>query len=236
MGSKIGAAGIILILGWATLSGCISASMAMQDPREDKPGLTARTIPIVPRTEGSLWEESGRNFLFSDVKAKFVGDLVTILVVESSSATRKAGTETGRESSLKAGVENFWGLESDLITASASSTTPKTLITASSSNAFKGEGSTSREDKLSSTMTGMVTDVLPTGNLVIEGTKKIRVNAETQIMTVKGMIRPEDIGADNTVRSTAMANAEISYHGRGVISDKQHPGWGTRAFDWVWPF
>ena len=225
-----------LILAGFLVGGCAGPKLdLMEDEDELLPMPVVKRSMNEKRHEGSLWTENGRNFLFADVKARFVGDLVTVLIVENSSASKSAKTDVGRESSMSAGVENFFGLENSLIRRNPD-VVPKSMLTASSKNDFKGEGSTSLSDKISSTMTAMVVDVLPSGNLVIEGKKKIRLNLETQYLSLRGVIRAEDVDADNMVLSSAIANAQISYHGKGTLSEKQRPGWGTRVFDWIWPF
>lgn len=224
-------------------SGCGTLMFWTKDEPEDEPELQIPAIvelagppTISTTTEGSLWDEHASNFLFRDNKAQKVGDLVTILITESSSASNKATTNLDRETTFQAGIDSFWGLETRL-TKHNEEIVPSTLMKASSKNEFSGSGSTTRSDKLTSTMTAMVVEVLPNENLVIEGNKIVKVNSDVQKMKLRGVIRPDDIASNNTCLSTSIANAEISYHGRGgVLHDKQHPGWFARIFDWIWPF
>jgi flagellar L-ring protein precursor FlgH len=118
----------------------------------------------------------------------------------------------------------------------ASAWAPNNLINASSASTFAGTGSTDLTDSLQATVSTVVTEVLNNGNLVIYGHQNVQLNNESSILTVQGIVRPSDIGPNNTINSTQIANADIQLTGSGVLTDKQHPGWGTRIFDWVWPF
>jgi flagellar L-ring protein FlgH len=191
------------------------------------------------QTPGSLWRDSAG--LFEDRKARGVNDLVTINIVESSSASKKADTNTSRNSSISAGIDNFMGNNlqyrwEDILgnLGIAGTLTPK--IAATSNNAYAGTGNTTRAGSLVATITARVIEVLPNGNFIIESRKDITVNREKQLLLLRGVIRSEDIGADNTVLSSQVANAEMIYTGDGVVNDKQGQGWLVRLFDYVWPF
>jgi flagellar L-ring protein precursor FlgH len=103
-------------------------------------------------------------------------------------------------------------------------------------NDFKGEGETSRESSMTASISTRVVRVLGNGNLLVAGSRQVKVNAEDQVIVISGVIRPEDIAPDNSVLSTNVADARIEYYGRGVLADKQRPGWLGRVLDWVWPF
>jgi flagellar L-ring protein FlgH len=189
-------------------------------------------------TEASLFRESRYYGFFQDLRAHKVGDLVTINIVETSKASKQADTKTGRTSSIDAGISNLLGYEGKM---KSSLGLPKSfdntaMFKASMGNNFDGSGSTSRDESMTASITARVMEVLPNGNLVIEGTRKIRVNNETQNITLSGIIRRMDISPDNTVLSTYIANARIAYTGNGPVSDKQRPGWLARILDLVWPF
>jgi len=109
-------------------------------------------------------------------------------------------------------------------------------VAAKTKNDFNGTGETSRETKVVSTMTCTVVESYPNGNLLIRGKRMIKVNGEEQIITLSGIARPEDIDSTNSIKSTRIADTRITYYGKGVVSDKQKPGWMMRAFDNVWPF
>jgi flagellar L-ring protein FlgH len=196
-----------------------------------------------PRQEiqspGSLWRDSAG--LFEDRKARGVNDLVTINIVETSSASKKADTNTSRNSSISAGIDTVMGNNlqyrwEDIIGSLgiAGALTPK--IGASANNAYAGTGSTTRAGTLVATITARVIEVLPNGNFMVESRKDITVNQEKQLLLLRGMIRPEDISSDNTILSSQVANAEMIYTGDGVVNDKQGQGWLVRLFDYAWPF
>ena len=110
------------------------------------------------------------------------------------------------------------------------------LLNASTGSSFKGTGSTSRQENLKATITARIIDVQANGNLMIEGRRNIKVNEEDQIIILEGIIRSRDIAQDNTVNSIYIADARISYSGRGIISDRQSPGWLMNILDKIWPF
>ena len=189
--------------------------------------------PPPPQTPGSLWTES-RGGLFQDVKGETVGDIITVVIVENASATKEAKTETDRTSTMSAGVTNLLGLEGTI--GKATGIDPSSLVDASAVNEFKGNGKTSRKENLVATLTTQVVEVLPNGNLRIEGNKTVTVNSETQIVKLSGIIRPTDVSPGNIVDSKNILNARIAYVGEGVVSDKQHQGWLVQVLDQIWPF
>ena len=186
------------------------------------------------RLSGSLWRENTGS-LFAANKASRVGDILTVAIYEQASAEKEAATATDRSSSASLGIPNLFGLEKSLIGKNPN-VDPSQLLSASSSNEFQGTGSTSREEKLSATLTTQVVEVLASGNLRIQGSKTVRVNQEDQVIRLSGIVRSEDITASNMIDSKYVLDAKIEYLGKGVISDKQRPGWGTRLMDTIWPF
>lgn len=187
--------------------------------------------------EGSLWQENGyMSEMFMDRKARRVGDIVTISVVETSSASNGADTSTSRSSSLSMQLSNLLGLENDTKFPSGSGFDPFGSITGSTSNSFSGNGTTNRSGNLAATITARVTQVLPNGNLKIVGKREITINDEKQLIALTGIIRPRDISMDNIILSTYIADARIAYTGTGIVSDKQNAGWFVRVLDTVWPF
>lgn len=190
-------------------------------------------------TEGSLWPgENSRNMLFVDSKAKKVGDIVTVNISENSSATKKATTDTSKDNSVDITTGALLGLPSHLgltnFLGLGNSFNPS--LNATNKNQFKGSGTTTREDKFTATIAATVVEVLSNGNFRIVGKRKVSLNKEDQILTLAGIIRPEDIAFDNTIDSKLIANARITYSGSGVLSDKQRVGWGIRLLGWIWPF
>jgi flagellar L-ring protein FlgH len=195
---------------------------------------TYRTTPVQPTPSeaqsGSIWRGQLTG-LFSDQRARHVGDIVTVKIVEVSQASESATTGTARKSDVSAGVTNLFGLET-----SGAFKTPSTLVGANMSNNFTGSGETTRSGSLSATITARIMDVLPTGNLVIEGKREIYVNNEKKEILLQGIIRPRDITYDNSILSTQVADAKIIYTGIGVVGEKQRPGVLARLLDFVWPF
>lgn len=185
-------------------------------------------------SSGSIWQASSGG-MTEDLKARRRGDIVTIVITETASASKEAKTDTSRGSTINAGIPNFMGLEKVGLLKNNIGDLSK-LINASVDSSYKGSGSTSRAENLKATMTARVLDVLPNGNMMIEGRRNIKVNNEDQEIILEGTIRPRDIGADNVINSIYIADARISYAGRGIISDRQSPGWLMNIVDKLWPF
>ncbi len=183
---------------------------------------------------GSIWQANSSS-LTEDMKARRRGDTITIVISETASASKEANTGTSRDSKVSAGIKNMLGLESSKF-AKSSFADLASLINATSSNSFKGTGSTSRQENLDATITGRVVDVQANGNLMIEGRRNIKVNEEDLVIVLEGVVRTRDIAPDNTVNSKYVADARISYSGRGILSDQQSPGWLMGIFNKVWPF
>jgi flagellar L-ring protein precursor FlgH len=183
------------------------------------------------RTPGSLWPgERSNNMLFADRKARYPGDIMTVIISEDSSGENKADTKTSRDSSATAGIAGVTQASPDHRLLA------KYEIGGSSTNELKGEGNTSRDGTLDARISARVVNVLENGNLVIEGKKQVTINAEDQYLVISGIVRPDDISSDNVVSSQYIADAKIIYTGDGIINDKMRPGWLTRIIDWVWPF
>ncbi|MBW1720726.1 MAG: flagellar basal body L-ring protein FlgH [Deltaproteobacteria bacterium] len=236
---------LVAILGFLGLAAC----GGMQVPGAGNPVGTQPPISPDPRVlsgleqrgpinmDGGLWSENRHRGLFNDLRARQVGDLVTVNIVETSKASKKATTKTGRESSINAGISNLLGYESRLSKIGVPGQFKNdTMLKASMKNDFSGSGETTRDETMTASITARVIQVLPNGNLVIKGVREIQVNNENQVITLTGIIRPEDISPDNTVLSSYIADARIAYSGRGPVTDKQKPGWLLRIVDSVWPF
>lgn len=176
--------------------------------------------------------------LYEDNRARRLNDIVTIRVVENITGSGKADTSAGRESSLNTGIDDLFGLPLNLNTNNlyGQGKTFSPTVKGSMVDDFTGSGKTSREGRLIGTITAKVVEVMPNGNLLLEARKEITINREKQILVLRGMARPDDIGIDNTIVSNRIADAEIYFVGDGVIQDKQGPGWLVRFLDKVWPF
>lgn len=184
-----------------------------------------------PKTLGSLWqEENGRAYLYEDLRAMRVGDILTVQIVETNSGSKSADTSAGRESTIDNSITGAFGLDPTGVLLK------KLAVDASAQNEFEGSGETTREDSLTGTISAMVTEVLPNGDLRIKGRREVTVNNEKQVMTLTGVVRRLDVDTRNTVLSTAIADARIEYYGMGVVTDVQHPGWVVRILNWVNPF
>ncbi|MBS1213596.1 MAG: flagellar L-ring protein [Proteobacteria bacterium] len=162
---------------------------------------------------GSLWSPASRlTVLTRDVRASQLDDIVTILVSESASAVSRGTTKSGRQSSVKAGVDAFGGITKAVGPLA-------NLAGANSQSQMNGEAETTRESLVTTTVATRVTNVLPNGNLVLQGTKEIQVNSEKQVVTVRGIVRPSDLSPQNTVPSDRLAMLEVHINGKGVVGD-----------------
>ena len=177
----------------------------------------------------SLWSDDvAFGDLFSDPKARRAGDVITIKIAESSSASNTADTSTDRDSSLSAGISELFGMKA--------TTLQDFSVSGDMKSGFKGKGSTSRSGSLDAFITARVVEVMPNRNLKIVGSREIMVNNEKQIMTIYGVVRPRDISENNVVLSTFVADARIAYSGAGIVDDRQKPGWIANTLNSVWPF
>lgn len=215
------------------ITGCLSKKEVV------RPDVTEAPIQQLSQpapAAGSIWRgESDKNMIFTDKKARYINDIVTIIVAEAASGGNKASTSTSRDTSSDAAITSFLGIENQIIGNNANMG-GKIALGGSSSNALKGAGDTSRNNTLIARISARVIRVLDNGNLLIEGRRQVTINAEDQYLIIGGIIRPQDITAENTISSQYISDARIVYTGEGVINDKMRPGWMTRIVDWVWPF
>ncbi len=224
----------ILALAALILAGC-AATPASRPADTLAPRATGVAIPpATPASPGSLWSERPGG-LFYDIKARNVGDIVTVAIFERASASKEANTSTSRDSSAAAGIDSLFGLEKSIGNIN-SSINPGRLLDTNYKSEFEGSGKTSRREDLVATLTTQVVEVLPNGNLVIRGGKTVTVNREQQLIELSGIVRQADISPQNLVDSKNILDARIAYTGKGVLSDKQGQGWLVRIIDNVWPF
>ncbi|MBI2400872.1 MAG: flagellar basal body L-ring protein FlgH [Deltaproteobacteria bacterium] len=226
---------VFIIAASALLIGCAGP------PKLQK--VDSSTIPVksgtVPSTKGSIWPgENSRNALFQDLRAKNVGDVVTVQITEKTSAIKEASTSTSRQSNTDIGIQQFLGMPLNFgmrnFLNQGNPFSPE--VQASYDATFDGSGTTKRSGELSAVIATRVTEVMGNGNLVLEGRKEILVNNEHQFIILSGIARPEDINEQNVIPSILLSDARIEYNGKGVISDEQSPGWMRRVLDNVWPF
>jgi flagellar L-ring protein precursor FlgH len=185
-------------------------------------------------SDGSLWQESSRS-LVADFRASRVGDLVMIKVDESPEAKGDAETQLDRQSSMSVGAPKVLGLAAALQRANTGLDMSDLFDVMSKSN-FDGKGATSRGSRVQAAMAVRVKKSLPNGDLFVEGTKVLMVNDEELHIYVSGVVRPEDIAQDNSVGSSVIADAQIEFVGRGVLTDNQHQGWLSRLLTAINPF
>jgi flagellar L-ring protein precursor FlgH len=180
----------------------------------------------------SLWRNGSRAF-FKDQRAHQIGDILTVKVNITDRATIDNETKRSRENKEDSGVDNFFGKGALPVTKAA---LPTRIFTGDSSSSSDGKGSVNRAEALQTNVAAVVTQVLPNGNLVVEGKQEVRVNFEVRELIVAGVVRPEDIESDNTIDSTKIAQARIAYGGRGQITDVQQPRYGQQVLDVLLPF
>ena len=209
---------------------------AIENPTA-KPGYKPVQMPMpTPQpasyNPNSLWRNGSRAF-FKDQRAQQIGDILTVAVKITDKAEIANESQRSRKNSENSQVDSFFGktklpiLNKDL---------PVNLLTADSTASSDGKGSVARQEALTTNVAAVVTQVLPNGNLVIEGKQEVRVNYELRELIVAGIVRPEDIQSDNTIDSTKIAEARIAYGGRGQITDVQQPRYGQQVMDIVLPF
>jgi flagellar L-ring protein FlgH len=232
----------------AVASGCSSIDRLSQIGEKPKlteienpttqPGYKPVQMPM-PKPEqasynaNSLWRNGSRAF-FKDQRAARIGDLLTVTVNITDKANMANESQRSRAAKEDVGVSDFAGKQ--LLTGSAAKVLGGRLLTADSTSSNDGKGSVNRQEAVQTNVAAVVTQVLPNGNLVVEGKQEIRVNFEIRELIVAGIVRPEDIQSDNTIDSSKIAQARIAYGGRGQITDVQQPRYGQQVLDVVLPF
>jgi flagellar L-ring protein FlgH len=225
---------------YVSVAAVLLASAGCAGPRPET--YQTESVPSVTPTasnaasEGSLWQDRGHlSDLFVTYKARRVGDIITVNIVESSSASNNATTKTGRKSAVEGQAEAFFNAEKRY-PAAQPFFNPFSKVKGGLDSSFDGSGATARSGKVTAFVAARVVEVLPDGNLKITGSRDVTVNKEKQFITLSGIVRPWDISPENMVLSTHVAEAKITYSGSGVVDDRQHPGWLARVLDRVFPF
>ena len=232
----------------AFASGCSSIDRLSQIGEKPKlteienpttqPGYKPVQMPM-PKPEqasynaNSLWRNGSRAF-FRDQRAARVGDIMTVTVNITDKANIANETQRSRTNKEDSGITDFIGAKT--LGAGAQKVLPGRILTADSTASSDGKGSVNRQEALQTNVAAVVTQVLPNGNLVVEGKQEIRVNFEIRELIVAGIVRPEDIQSDNTIDSSKIAQARIAYGGRGQITDIQQPRYGQQVMDVLLPF
>ncbi len=223
---------ILMVL--LAMVGCSGPNQAV---KSSAPPLVAAPLPDAPAPqEGSLWTPRQPQGLVADQRGQQVGDIVTISITESAKASEIANTQTSKTSGVKASVASLFGLSFPMKAFTNNEVNTETAVEGAVGNTSKGEGKTERQSSFTTYLSTRVVQVLPNNHLVIQGQRHLRINNETEVVTLTGVVRPQDIDRNNTVPSTKVAEARLEMAGVGVISDKQRQGWLTRIFDHIWPF
>ncbi len=225
----------LLLLLLFLLPGCMpSVKSVMTDEHRETVEAALQAPLSDPSITGSLWAGNDAQ-IFTDPKAHKIGDLVTILVQEQASATRNLGTKKSKSSSRKTDLTAGLGYISAL-SASSGRFDPAAGIDLSDSKTFDGSGSTNNSDTLTASITAVITKVYPNGNMQVVGRRQVTINHQPQALVLTGVIRPVDVTADNTIPSSKVAQASISYGSGGELATVAHEGWAAQTLDQIWPF
>ena len=228
-----------ILVASAALSGCATYQRDVRDPQLEPvapprltmaPSTMAAAVPQEQYAANSLWRAGARTF-FNDQRASKVGDILTVKIQVNDNAQLSNSTQRSRKGSTDTGVTNFLGAEGSLKNILPNAVDPASLVSATGSTSTQGQGAVNRSEKIELTVAAVITQILPNGNLVLDGSQQVMINSEMRDLRVSGIIRPEDISSENTILHTQIAEARISYGGRGVISTVQKPGFGQRVAD-----
>ena len=236
------AAAVLLLAG---LSACSTVREAARGPELAPVGYPAALAPMdqhiltrdapQPASANSLWRVGARTF-FNDQRAGKIGDILTVEINIDDNAKTTNSSSSSRTSGITAGIPHLLGLESSLGKILPGGFDPANALSTNSKTTNDGAGAVNRAEKISLTVAAGVSAVLPNGNLVIQGTQEVRTNAEVRQLTVAGVVRPEDISSSNTIKHTQIAEARISYGGRGDISRVQKTPAGQSLIERFNPF
>ena len=231
-----------LLLAGVSLTACSAVDRIRnigEAPRLDAVGNPAGTkiVDEIPRPQpithidNSLWQPGAQSF-FHDPRAMHIGDVITVNVTVADTAKLSNTTSRSRANSDDANLTNFFGLENAL----PSSINPASVVKMGSDTSNVGAGSVQRNETINMTLAALVAQVLPNGNLVIDGHQQVRVNNELRDMRLSGIVRREDITQNNTVNLSQIAEARVNYGGRGLVTDMQQPRYGSQLFDILMPW
>jgi flagellar L-ring protein precursor FlgH len=240
----------LMLITVASLTGCGTvdrindigqppALSAIESPTE-QPGYQPVRLPMPQPIAyvyqpNSLWRSGARAF-FEDQRASQVGDILTVTILIDDKAAVDNATNRTRTANEAIGIDQIAGFDTALTSLLPGSPDLGDMVDVNSETNTSGSGGVDREEEIETTLAAVVTQVLPNGNLVIEGRQEIRVNFEVREIIVAGIVRPEDITGENTISSEKIAEARISYGGRGQITDVQQPRYGQQFLDILLPF
>ena len=217
-----------LVVALAFLSGC-----AVLPPQRGDSGFRPAMPPTPPppmSSGGAIFKAGYELAWFEDIKARRIGDILTILLVEKTNAQKSANTATARDTEIDIPNPTVFGGDVELFDRKILENNIESQTT------FDGEGDSAQSNKLDGNIVVSVVGVLPNGNLLVQGEKWITINQGDEYIRLQGIVRPVDINTDNTVLSTKVGNAQIAYGGTGVLADNNRQGWLTRFFSTViWP-
>lgn len=235
---------IPLLLALAALTACAPASKQATPMPQVTP--TVAKAPPPAENPGSVFSQNQPTFLFDDTRARRIGDILTVNIIDTSKSDLKAETKNDRTSSNQLGVSNYFGNKEFAGNLSGQLGGPTfgmkglvgadNMVGATTNQKFQSKGETKRESTVTASIGCRIVNILPGGVMQIEGARQTRVNNENQIIVVKGLVRPIDVGPGNTVPSTQLADCQIEYYGEGDLADRQKSGWLARLLDNVWPF
>lgn len=235
----------------AFLAGCSTVDRLAavgEQPRQSsienptsKPGYKPVSMPMPAaryeeKQPNSLWAGGSRKTFFKDQRAKDVGDILTVLIEIDDEANLKNETSRDRTASEEAGAPNVLGFENYLGKAFPDGVNPSTLLSVDSTSNTEGTGEIKRNEEVNLKVAAIVSQILPNGNMVVQGRQEVRVNFENRILEISGIIRPEDITIENTIGYEKVAEARIAYGGKGQITDVQQPRLGQQVIDILSPF
>ena len=245
--TRLRAPALVGALTATLLGGCSSLSDAVAPPKltpisnpATLAGASRVSMPLpTPIAEtsapNSLWRTGARSF-FGDQRAANIGDILTVNIEIADSAQIDNTTARSRTSSTSTGVQALLGFETNIQKALPGTPSLDPAIAFDSDSTSNGTGSVNRQESVSLTVAAVITDKLPNGNLVIGGSQEVKINNELRELLISGVIRPEDISSDNTIDHTKIAEARISYGGRGDISQVQRDKYGKLLYDKITPF
>lgn len=204
-------------------------------PQATQVNLPMPTVEAYTTQPNSLWKTGSRAF-FKDQRATRIGDILTVSINITDSAKVDNATTRTRTANEGASANALLGYEKSLGKILPEAIDPENLIEADSSSNNSGKGSVDRKEAINTTVAAIITQILPNGNLVIQGRQEVRINFEVREIMISGVVRPEDISNQNTIQHTQVAEARISYGGRGQLTDVQQARYGQQLFDVVSPF
>ena len=217
---------IFFILALCVLTTGCSTFGSLKDP-EYAP--SEAVIPEAKDTiDGAIYDSSYNLYLFEDVKARRVGDLITVVLQESINASKSASTEADKDSNVDIPQPTLFGKDNRI---------NELINDFEATREFEGDGETTQENSIEGNITVTVHKVYPNGYLLVKGEKLLELNEGSEVVRITGIVRPVDITPDNTILSNQIANAQIAYKGKGIVSDSSKAGWLTRFFySAIWPY